>query len=82
VNRGMSQAEASPTAVSVSVVIPTYRRPALLSRCLAAVLAQRLDARAFEVIVVDDGQTDDTRAAVEALAPAGGVPLVRYLRPT
>ena len=64
----------------VSVVIPTYRRPALLSRCLAAVLAQRLDAHAFEVIVVDDGHTDDTRAAVAALAP-DGVPAVRYLRP-
>jgi glycosyltransferase involved in cell wall biosynthesis len=65
----------------LSVVIPTYRRPELLARCLAGVLAQTLDPQAFEVIVVDDGHTDDTRAVVEALQPAGQAPKVRYLRP-
>lgn len=50
----------------VSVVIPTYRRPELLLRCLGGVLAQRLDG-GFEVIVVDDGHDDATQRAVEAL---------------
>jgi glycosyltransferase involved in cell wall biosynthesis len=66
----------------VSVVIPTYKRPDLLHRCLRTVLRQTLERRRYEVIVVDDGQTDDTRALVETLArQTQGFPLVRYLRP-
>ena len=68
-------------SVQVSVVIPTYRRPELIARCLAAVLAQRLEPAAFEVIVVDDGHDEATRAAVSALAPASGAPALVYLRP-
>ncbi len=67
----------------VSVVIPTYRRPALLRRCLEGVLAQRLPAGAYEVVVVDDGHDDATLDAVDALAatlPDG--PALRYLRPS
>jgi len=42
----------------VSVVIPTCNRRAILGRCLDAVAGQTY--RPFEVIVVDDGSTDDT----------------------
>lgn len=66
----------------VSVVIPTYRRPPLLLRCLRAVLVQMFDAGPFEVIVVDDGHDQATRQAVESLRPE--VPAwvsLRYLRP-
>jgi glycosyltransferase involved in cell wall biosynthesis len=52
----------------VSVVIPTYRRPAMLMRCLACLLAQTLDPANFEIIVCDDGPDDGTRRTVEALA--------------
>ncbi|RZL04268.1 MAG: glycosyltransferase family 2 protein [Rubrivivax sp.] len=69
-------------APQVAVVIPTYRRPDLLMRCLDAVVAQKLPPEAFEVIVVDDGQGEDIREIVESLASrTGGLPLVRYLRP-
>jgi len=67
--------------VRLSVVIPTFRRPALIVRCLEAVVGQHLDAGAFEVIVVDDGRTDDTRAAVDAVARAHPAHAIRYLRP-
>jgi len=43
---------------SLSVVIPTYNRAAMLCDTLAAVLAQ--ECPADEVIVVDDGSTDGT----------------------
>jgi glycosyltransferase involved in cell wall biosynthesis len=65
----------------ISVVIPTYRRPELLGRCLRAVLHQTLDPEAFEVIVVDDGHDDETQATVQAMQPPRGMPVLRYLRP-
>ncbi|MBF6599557.1 MAG: glycosyltransferase [Dehalococcoidia bacterium] len=52
----------------VSVVIPTYRRPDALARCLRAVLAQELGAGAYELIVVDDEPSAETRALVRRLA--------------
>lgn len=70
------------TGPLVSVVIPTYRRPDLLSNCLRAVLAQDFRGRCFEVIVADDGHDEVTRVTVESLArdaPAGVS--LRYLRP-
>ncbi len=52
---------------SVSVVIPTYNRVALLRQTLHAVLAQ--SAPPDEIIVVDDGSTDATAALVGGLSP-------------
>lgn len=67
--------------VRVSVVVPTYRRPALLRRCLIALLAQRYDPGAYEIIVADDGAQAQTRAVVEALAVRAPV-AVQYLAVT
>jgi glycosyltransferase involved in cell wall biosynthesis len=46
----------------LSVVIPTYNRLPILEKCLTALEQQRLEApiTAYEVVVVDDGSTDDT----------------------
>jgi len=51
----------------VSVVVPTYRRPAMLARCLEALIAQDIDAERFEILVCDDGPDDATRELVERL---------------
>jgi glycosyltransferase involved in cell wall biosynthesis len=48
----------------LSVVIPTHNRKTILERCLQALAAQTLPPAAFEVIVVDDGSTDGTPAAL------------------
>jgi glycosyltransferase involved in cell wall biosynthesis len=59
-------------APSVSVVICTYNRSALVRRALDACLRQSWPD--LEVVVVDDGSVDDTRAVVAAV-PDGRVRL-------
>lgn len=48
----------------ISVVIPTYDRPALLQACLEALSQQTFASEAFEVIVVSDGPDQATAAVV------------------
>ncbi|WP_153115697.1 glycosyltransferase family 2 protein [Rhodocyclus tenuis] len=57
-----------------SVVIPLYNKSAYIEEALHSVMAQ--DLPAGEIIVVDDGSSDDGPAKVEAL----GIPLVRLIR--
>jgi len=65
----------------ISVVVPTFRRPVLLARCLDALLRQRFDPAAFEIIVVDDGCSRSTQIAVDALFERHGMrPAIRYVR--
>jgi glycosyltransferase involved in cell wall biosynthesis len=66
-------------ALRASVVVPTYNRAADLRECLEALRAQTLDPGSFEVIVVDDGSTDETAAVVGELATTGRLDL-RYLK--
>ncbi|MBK7424463.1 MAG: glycosyltransferase [Propionivibrio sp.] len=51
---------------NISVVVATYNRAETLRETLRHLEAQRIVPESFEVIVVDDGSTDDTRATVEA----------------
>lgn len=48
----------------ISVVIPTYRRPDLLRRCLEAIRQQHCPDCSFEVLVVSDGPDPITEALV------------------
>lgn len=61
----------SSPPVAASVVVPTYRRPHALARCLSALAAQEPPAGGFEVIVVIDGED----GAQEALATARASPV-------
>jgi len=51
----------------LSVCITTYQHAAYIARCIESVLAQECDA-GIEVLVGDDGSTDGTRAAIDAIA--------------
>ena len=53
--------------IEVSVVVCTYNRSALVTRALESLLAQEADASTYEVIVVDNNSTDDTRAVVKSM---------------
>ncbi len=50
----------------ISVVVPTYRRPALLERCLRSLAEQTVDGDQFEIVVVDDGSGDVTGQVLSA----------------
>src|SRR5438105_11531155 len=51
--------------VRISVVVPTYRRRELLSRCLSALVAQDLDPADYEIIIADDEASDETRSLID-----------------
>lgn len=53
------------SSVKISVVIPAYNAARFLPRCLKSVFAQTL--KPVEVIVVDDGSTDNTAEVAAAL---------------
>lgn len=48
----------------VSVIIPTFNRPALLKKAIESVLSQTYQN--FELIVIDDGSVDDTAEIIHA----------------
>lgn len=52
----------SSTTPTFSVVIPTYNRASCIARCLDSLLSQTFND--FEVLVCDDGSTDNTQEIV------------------
>jgi glucosyl-dolichyl phosphate glucuronosyltransferase len=61
----------------VSVIIPTRNRSRLLERCLESLTAQTAPTSAFEVLVIDNGSSDDTAQVVAKFA--GRVPALRHI---
>jgi glycosyltransferase involved in cell wall biosynthesis len=58
--------------MSISVIIPTFNRAALIGETLESVLSQT--RRADEILVVDDGSTDNTERVVKKFGPP-----IRYI---
>lgn len=66
------------SAPFLTFLIPTYNRASLLTGAIESVLADDVaDRRLFEIVVVDDGSTDDTAARIAHWVDAGAI---RYLR--
>ena len=61
-----------------SLVIPAYNESARIENCIRSAArwtADRPGGRAWEVILVDDGSTDDTLVRARSVAEAEGLPL-------
>ena len=56
---------------AISVVIPTFNRAKYLSAAIQSVLDQTYTD--YEVIVIDDGSTDDTKSTLQAWTDAGQI---------
>jgi glycosyltransferase involved in cell wall biosynthesis len=54
------------SALKCTVIIPTYNRSRLLDHTLSSLTRQTLTRDEFEVMVVDDGSSDDSRAVAES----------------
>ena len=62
------------TPPTVSVIVPAHNAARRLPRLFAALAAQTVDPRTFEVLVVDDASTDETASVV---ARSGAARLLR-----
>lgn len=70
---------ASPSPATVSVIIPCYNYGNVLSRAVESVIAQSTPAE--EIVIVDDGSTDNTPAVAEKLVELYP-DRIRYMRTT
>jgi glycosyltransferase involved in cell wall biosynthesis len=64
---------------TVTVIIPVYNRPALLSNVLAGLAGQSTSAP-FDVVAVDDGSEEDISSVVDRFAGILSVRLIRQER--
>ncbi len=53
-------------SIIISVIIPTFNRSSILEKCLSSMEKQNIDKTLFEVIIADDGSTDDTKKIVNS----------------
>lgn len=61
----------------VSVIVPTYNRATMITKTIQSLLNQTY--KDIEIIVVDDGSTDDTEKVVRGIANQAAIP-VRYFK--
>src|SRR3954465_5283675 len=53
-----------PPAPVVSIVMATYNFERFLARAIESALAQDYPAESLDIVVIDDGSTDDTAEAI------------------
>ena len=66
------------TRPAVAVVIPVRNRCDMLRKCLCQIAAQDFDVDLMEVIVCDDGSTEDISPLLDQFRPA--LPHLRLMR--
>lgn len=53
------------TEKKLSFIVPVYNTEKYISRCLDSLIAQNLQKKDYDIIVVDDGSTDNSRNIIE-----------------
>lgn len=67
------------SAPHLSVIICTYNRSTMLKDCVLSLLEQDFPKRNFEILVVDDGSTDNTAETIKSLLNSGqNAETIRY----
>jgi glycosyltransferase involved in cell wall biosynthesis len=75
----ISQSSLTAVPPSVSVAMGTYQGGRYLGSQLESISAQT--SQVSEIVIADDGSTDDTGAIVESFRRSSKVPVVRWLAP-
>ncbi|MGQ9659036.1 MAG: glycosyltransferase family 2 protein [Thermochromatium sp.] len=57
------------STLRISAILCTYNRASLLARALGALCGQTLGPEQFEVVLIDDGSSDDTAQVAAAFEP-------------
>ncbi len=60
----------------ISIIVPTYNRQDKLAECLKSLIHQDYPQDAFEVIIIDDAASDETRSLIDRFRPRH--PNLRY----
>ena len=68
----------SDSILNVSIIVPTFNRASRLEKCLLSLLNQDFPKRAYEIIIVDDGSTDNTRVLIQDYIKRYTEPEIHY----
>jgi glucosyl-dolichyl phosphate glucuronosyltransferase len=63
----------------VSIIVPTYNRANMLGLTLESLINQSYKKQNYEIIVVDNNSTDDTRKLIEERQKKSVLPPIKYL---
>ena len=58
--------------MKLSIIVPVYNVEAFLKKCVDSILDQNLPQEDYEIILVDDGSTDDSGTLCDAIATTHG----------
>jgi glycosyltransferase involved in cell wall biosynthesis len=65
--------------MKASVIVPTLNRSTLLRKAVSSITQQTFPAEQFEIIIVDNGSTDDTRRTLDELIGRHPRHKIRYV---
>ena len=72
---GVNQLGPTNRNVKVSVIVAVYNQQEYIGRCLRSILHQTMPYRDYEVIVVDDGSSDQTSYALQLFCDPSDSPI-------
>lgn len=62
--------------IKVSVIIPIFNREKYIGRCLRSLISQTFIKSKYEIIVINDGSTDDSQKIIKAFS--GDVKIINH----